>query len=137
MTQNKVWNQDQKIEILEKKRKSNFSIGKATTETLLCRFLSCLFCRLLQADVCSDDPVTQKILEATMGVLKFSQIFELWFPWDSFPYFDHVGGQLRQQVSSRSVAFLCLEHHPMAFGHYSRVFLHVLDAQFKVASFSA
>ena len=35
------------------------------TKTLPRRFLSCLFCRLSQAGVCSGDPVTQKILEAT------------------------------------------------------------------------
>ena len=71
MTQNKVWTRDQKIVILEKKRESNFNIGEATAEILPRRFLSYLFCRLLHANVCSDDPVTQKILEATGRGLKF------------------------------------------------------------------
>ena len=70
MTRNKVRTLDRKIPILEKNRGSNFNIGEVKTETLPHRFLSCLFCRLSQAGVCSDDPVTQKILEATKVALK-------------------------------------------------------------------
>ena len=65
MTRNKVQTLDRKILILKKKKESNFSIGEVTTETLPNHFLNCLFCMLSQAYLCSDDPVTQKILEAT------------------------------------------------------------------------
>ena len=72
MTRNKVRTLDRKIPILERKKGSNFSIGEAKVETLPRRFLSCLFCRLSPTGVCSDDPVTQKILEATDFILFFN-----------------------------------------------------------------
>ena len=69
MTRNKVRTLDRKIPILEKKKGSNFNIGDVTAETLPRRFLSCLSCRLSHAGVCSGDPMTQKILEATIGAV--------------------------------------------------------------------
>ena len=44
---------------------SNFSIGEAVETPPP---FSCLFCRSLQAGLCSDDPVVQKIME-TIGML--------------------------------------------------------------------
>ena len=45
-TRNKVRTLDRKIPILERKKRSNFSIIEAMVETLPHRLLGCLFCRL-------------------------------------------------------------------------------------------
>ena len=58
-----------KLSFKKNKEGSNLSIGEATTETLPSRFLNDFFCRLSQAGVCSGDPVTQKILETTIGAV--------------------------------------------------------------------
>ena len=62
----KVGSRDLKIQTLEKKGESNFSMGGATMETFPHSSPSCLFCRSSQTGVYSDGPVTQKILETTM-----------------------------------------------------------------------